>query len=367
MPLASMAAVVGIGAGLNSIFGGGGGGSVSGGDHPVYVPRNLEGIDIAWDQAFENAGNVAQRTSDTTSPYYQQSLTQGSQINYNPYLQASQQAGGMYGNLAGQAQGQMGQYNAAAQQAQQQQQALYGAGNQLWQTAQDPQNALYGRTQQQVQDQVRAGQAARGLGNSAVGAAEENQAMSNFNIDWQNQQLQRQLTGIQGMGQASNAGGAQGQLYGADLSGALNAGAQGAGYAQQAGQVPLSAQQYAAAQPGALAAQYQAQQAQLQGMYANQAQLAIPYMNQGQGAQGFNANYAANQAAAQQQSTAGGTQALLSGLGQAQQVYNQPGSWLNNVFGGNSGGGGGSSAYNSSYSPMQNLSSNNYGWTYNEG
>ncbi len=62
----------------------------------------------------------------------------------------------------------------------------------------DPQNALYGRTAQQLQEQTRAGEAARGLGNSPFGAGLENQAMSNFNIDWNNNQLQRMLAGAQG-------------------------------------------------------------------------------------------------------------------------------------------------------------------------
>jgi hypothetical protein len=357
MPLGYASAAVGIASGVKSLT------SKSPKGNKIYSPRNLEGVDIDWNKAFNQTGNIAQQAYDTTTPYYQQSLTQGQNIDYDPYLQASQQAGNIYGGLGQQAMGQVGQYNASAQQALQQQQALYGAGNQLWQTASDPQNALYDRTQQQLQDQVRAGQAARGLGNSAVGGAEENQAMSNFNIDWQNQQLQRQLSGVQGMGQASNAGGAQGQLYGADLAAALGAGQQAAGFTQQQAQVPLSAQQYAAQQPGQLASQYQGQLGQLQSMYGNQAQLAIPYMNQGQGAQGFNANYAANQAATQQQNVAGGTQALLGGLNQAYQTYNQPGSWLQNVFSGSGGGGDSSSGYNSGYTPFQNQSSNNYGWS----
>jgi hypothetical protein len=110
-------------------------------------------------------------------------------------------------------------------------QFLSGAGTsmvpyagQIMQQGFDPQQALYGRTQQQLQEQTRASEAARGLGNSPFGAGIENKAMSDFNIDWQNNQLQREATAggaattmLGGAGNAITAGaglmaGAPGQL-----------------------------------------------------------------------------------------------------------------------------------------------------------
>lgn len=85
-------------------------------------------------------------------------------------------------------------------------QNLAGYGGQVMNTAFDPQQALYARTLQQLQDQVRAGEAARGISMAPYGAGVENQALSNFNIDWQNQQLQRQLQGLQGAGGAFQTG-----------------------------------------------------------------------------------------------------------------------------------------------------------------
>ena len=82
-----------------------------------------------------------------------------------------------------------------------------GYGAKIMDMALDPQNALYGRTQQQLQEQTRAGLASRGINMSGAGAGIENQAMNNFNIDWQNNQLGR---GVQGAGAyASLAGLAQ--------------------------------------------------------------------------------------------------------------------------------------------------------------
>lgn len=82
------------------------------------------------------------------------------------------------------------------------------AGQQTWgalapyassalQTGFDPQQALYQRTQQQVQDQTNSQNAMSGVASTPYGAAVADQANSNFNIDWQNQQLQRQQTGAQ--------------------------------------------------------------------------------------------------------------------------------------------------------------------------
>lgn len=68
-------------------------------------------------------------------------------------------------------------------------------GQQIMTTAMDPQNALYDRSKQQMTDQVRASLAARGLDMSGAGAGIENQALSNFNIDWQNNLLNRQVAG----------------------------------------------------------------------------------------------------------------------------------------------------------------------------
>ena len=91
---------------------------------------------------------------------------------------------------------------------------LLGAEQQTLNTAYDPQNALYNRTAQQLQDQTRAASEASGTASTPYGAGVENQAMSNFNIDWQNNQLQRQQTG------ASTAEGLLGQYNSGQSTGA---------------------------------------------------------------------------------------------------------------------------------------------------
>ena len=96
---------------------------------------------------------------------------------------------------------------------------LYGAGNQaldaampyalggaadlsryggdILKTAFDPQGALYDQLQNQVAQQSAAQAAQAGLGGTAYGASVGSNALGNFNINWQNQQLARQAQGLQ--------------------------------------------------------------------------------------------------------------------------------------------------------------------------
>jgi hypothetical protein len=75
--------------------------------------------------------------------------------------------------------------------------ALWQAGQNTYNTSLDPQNALYDRTVQRLQDQSRASSSAHGAAMGPYAAGLENQAMGNFNIDWNNAQLGRQVQGTQ--------------------------------------------------------------------------------------------------------------------------------------------------------------------------
>lgn len=95
----------------------------------------------------------------------------------------------------------------------------------------DPQNALYGRMAHDTQERARAGNEARGLDMSPYGAGLENDASRNFNIDWQNNALQRMISGV---GAGAGAMGAGGNMMnmGANLS------AMAPGLAMQSGMFP---------------------------------------------------------------------------------------------------------------------------------
>jgi hypothetical protein len=259
-----------------------------------------------------------------------QSFQRGSQgIDWTNFINTANQAGTLYGQQVPQALNLQALLSRLSGQAGNEMGALDQAGAQTYQTALDPQQALYGRTLQQVLDTGRAGQAARGLGTSAEGQRLENQDVSNFNIDWQNQQLQRQLAGLQGMSGAANAGANQGQLAGRLGAGALDAGALAPQLMQQSGAVPMQAAQQWANFPGQNATQYIQQLMQLMGAYQSPQNQITPYMNQGigAGANAAGAQLRQNQFGAQQQ--AGGLNALTQGL-----------QGLSNAFGNNFGQGG---------------------------
>jgi hypothetical protein len=99
----------------------------------------------------------------------------------------------------------------------------------------DPQGDLYNRTLDQTTQEQRAGQSARGIAMTPYGAGLENDALKNFNIDWQNNQLNR----------ASTAAGAAGGLLGAAGQGAttgFNLGSGASDLAASAGAQPYNAQ-----------------------------------------------------------------------------------------------------------------------------
>jgi len=306
--------------------GGGGGG--------YYVPTGLQPADQQW-QAIQNQ-NFNKYMGYDLDQYGLNSLQMGinnAQAYGGGYQNAANAAGQYYGQLGSQLQGASGN--------------LFNAGNQVYQSAFDPQNALYNRTVQQLQDQTGATNSMYGLGSSGAGAGVANQALGNFNIDWQNQQLQRQIQGLGALGQGYGQAGALGQM--------------GAGSTLMSGQLPYEAGQTLAAAPGQIAGQfgqflnqnvYGPGQA-IQGQY-------IPYANNGQGAQAV-----PYQAQAQGAGAAGalGGQAIGQGISGIGNAYQNAGSW-GNLFGGTTGSFGGgdfSGAFTSN--PYYSGGGNSYGFT----
>jgi hypothetical protein len=214
MSLATVASVVGIAAGADTLLGGGGGsgGNAAGG---TYVPTGRGQADMTWQQLMPLiAASIQQQQGNISGPV-------------NAAYRATQ-PGGQFGNLPSTLQG-FGNANVnSAGQDQANQGLLSAAGNQTYQTALDPQNALRNQLQQQVTDASRAGTSMRGIGMGGEAAGIENQDVNNFLINWQNQQLGRQLAGLQGMQGSMSASGNLGQQAGTALGQAgqqYNAGA----------------------------------------------------------------------------------------------------------------------------------------------
>jgi hypothetical protein len=105
--------------------------------------------------------------------------------NYATNIQNNPFSSGMVSSVGqGAASGQYGAQN------------LFNTGNQVLNTAFDPQSALYSQYRQLTEQQNQARAAQSGLGTSPYGVGLENQSMGNFNIGWQQQQLQNQIAGL---------------------------------------------------------------------------------------------------------------------------------------------------------------------------
>jgi hypothetical protein len=76
-------------------------------------------------------------------------------------------------------------------------QNLQGGANSILNTAFDPQQQLYQQMFQQNQDMANVQNTMSGVGTTPYGAGVADQSNQNFNINWANQQLGRQATGLQ--------------------------------------------------------------------------------------------------------------------------------------------------------------------------
>jgi hypothetical protein len=242
------AAIGGVGA-LSGLFGGGGAGN-------VQLPPQLPNVTDSANQAYGLTGNMA----STYNPYAQGALAPATQtmnnLYNNPYAGFAQQ-GANYGAGLGQ--------NAAL--------SAYGGGQQLlgaginqlpyaqsiMNTAMDPQQALFQQQQQLVSNQTNAQNVMSGLGTSPYGANVASNTMANFDINWQNNQLQREALGAQAAGGLLNQAG-----------GAINA---GAGIANAA--------------PGQYAAATSMPYSTYAGIGQGQNQALSQYLGVGQAAQGI--------------------------------------------------------------------------------
>lgn len=311
--------------GLGALLGGLGGLLGGGGNTPLYNPGAIHDADTAYQNAFNAINQLSASGAGTISPMLGQMLAALQQVPTQGLTQAGQQAGQYYGGLAGQADQMHNILASLYPNFQQGQQNLMGAGNQLWQTALDPQQALQNRLKQQVIDQSRSATSARGIGMSPQAAGMETGAVSNFLQDWQNQQLARQLAGLQGMTGAYGQAGQQGLDVGKILSGSLEMGGLAPQFLQQSAQVPFNMATQAAGFPAQIANLYGQGMQNVYDPYTLLANVAGGYM--GRGLAGAGLNFAQNQANAGNLSELGALGGNLLGninWGQLGSMFNQP-------------------------------------------
>jgi hypothetical protein len=233
--LGAAAAAVTIGSTIaNDTSGGGsapnGTGYQSGSSPPeAYVPTAQPQEDQNYQNLVQSMYQGAQNLPGQVVPGLD---TATQNLTNNPYTAMAQggaNAAGAYGT------------NTLAPQMQAGASSLFGLGatgapygSQILQTGFDPQKALYNQQFNQQQQQSNAINSMYGLGSSPAGAGLAAQNATNFNIDWQQSQLQREATAAQGYGNLVNATGAA-NAGGADLGTAAN------GMLVQAGAQPYGA------------------------------------------------------------------------------------------------------------------------------
>jgi len=199
------------------------------------VAASGQAADAAWLQAMNAIQSATDRNTGMVDPVLLDSYSKMLGIDLSGIVQAGQTMGAQYGGLAdtaGQFGGTMAGEAAGA----------FGRGNDIWNTARDPQNQLHDFLLQQTVDASRGGDSARGLAMSPYSAGLEQDATRKFEMDWQNQQLNRQIAG----GGAANAAGTLGAN---DLSGAMGYYGMQPGYTGQSAMAPVAAQQYAYGAP----------------------------------------------------------------------------------------------------------------------
>ncbi|HEM7879073.1 TPA: hypothetical protein U2L31_005499 [Burkholderia contaminans] len=318
--------------------------STSGGGASYYTPTGLGSADTTWQNLLSRINSAY--GVNNLDQYGLNSLQTGVNANtqYAPgYQTAANQAGLGYTN-AGNALTGLGNLDLMTQGN------LLNAGQNVYQMGLDPQSALYGRTLNNVQQQVNANNSMYGLGSSAAGAGVANQALSNFNIDWQNNQLSRAAQGLQAYTGAANTAGNYGQA-------GANALTQAPQYTLLGGSTPYNTAQTIAATPGNLANTYgsflnQNVYGPAEGMMGS----IIPYMNYGQGAQSVPFQAQAQGAGALGSMVSQG----ISGIGNSIQNAGGFGNFFNGTTG-SFGGGDFSGAFTSS--PYYSGGGNSYGFT----
>ncbi|MBK1820356.1 MULTISPECIES: hypothetical protein [Burkholderia cepacia complex] len=238
-----------------------------------YVPTGLPTADQTWQALL--AGLNTGFGNRNLDQYALQSLQNGYTNNsiYGPAYQNAANSASVGYTHAGDALTDIGNLDMATQRS------LLGAGQNVYQMGLDPQNALYDRTLNQLTQQTGATNSMYGLGSSAAGAGVQNQALSNFNIDWQNNQLSRALQGLQGYAGAANTAGSYGQA-------GANALTQAPQYTLAGGSTPYNVAQTISGMPGQLANTYGSfLNSNVYGPAEGLMNSIIQYMTNGNGAQ----------------------------------------------------------------------------------
>lgn len=320
--------------------------TASGGGSSLYTPTGLSSADQSWQQMLQQMQNYYGSNAST--------INSGANSAYQGLINANNQYGPGYQNAANAA---GSQYSAlgntlsglSASDASQQQ-ALMNAGAQTYAASQTGNTPQYQLNLNNMTQQTGATNSMYGLGSSAAGAGVQNQALNNFNIDWNTQQLQNQIAGLNAYGSADTSAANLGTA-------ASNLGQAGAAATLAGGSVPYStAQSIANAPNSALSSMSGILNSGVYQPGSSIQSSIIPYLNYGQGATSNAYNAATTSAGALGSTISSG----VTGLGNSSQNLSSllGNSSLSSLFGPS-----GMSTSSTSASPYYSGGGNSYGFT----
>jgi hypothetical protein len=227
-----------IGAGVSSLLSPG----TTGGNSSLFIPQGLSTADQQLQQLLTGDFNDINANSGQFQALGNQSLNAGlaASQNFAPNLQNAANVSGVQNTALGSELTGLSGIDANAANT------LTAAGFNTYENASGANPAQYNQSLNNLTQQTAATNSMFGLGSSGAGAGVQNQALSNFNIDWNTQQIQNQIAGLGAMsGADAEAGSLGGQ------AGAL--GAAGSAATLAGGTTPFNVAQSIAGVPGTLA------------------------------------------------------------------------------------------------------------------
>lgn len=300
-----------------------------------FVPYGGVSADQTWVAAMQAIQAATDRNTGLVNPVILQSYSRMLGIDLSGLISSGQKAGQQYGGLSDVAQGYAGATGAQGLDQ-------FAAGKDIYALGRDPQSALHDKLKGEVTDDVRAAQAARGIGMSPYSAGQETDALDTFEQNWQKNLLGRTATGLQGMNAADFYGGI-------NLGRSMDFGAQSPGYTQLAAQAPIAGQVQAYGMPMDFSSMFTgAQQQNVLSPYYNMQGAIDPYLNMAGGFGGEQSQYALRRALAQNQMQVQGAGMINTGYGSGLtgnaswgSGIGQPQNWYFGGMGVGGGGGGG--------------------------
>jgi hypothetical protein len=204
-----------MGSTIGGIIGGQSGAGNAAASVGSYYPNIFQNSQNYMTLAGQNMAN-ADTLQTTAAPAATNTFNQAYN---NPYAGQMQAGAGQAGNALNSV-GTQGLNNSTALSSAAN--SLLPGAQQVMQQGLDPQSALFNQQQQLVRDQSNVTNAQNGI-QGPYAAGNVNQNLQNFDINWQNNALQRAIQGLQAGGAAVNqAGAGQGQAQSLGQTGAQN-------------------------------------------------------------------------------------------------------------------------------------------------